>query len=300
LIFNNKQKSAIYITTHDESAFDIFYNLRNRLEKITYIEKVYLRKRSLVKERLGLETIKDMAEYKELKNYLEASNLYNFAWGNYSLYTISSYLYKKSKRAIFVEDGSHQSVNPKPSNLNLAIKKYIYGVSTEFYEDKKLEKILVQFPEKYPKHLQPKLEKLNTEKLFRSLSKEETAEIVKVFMSEDEVKNLLDVNTKGTVVILTQPLSEDGFVTESEKKKLYKDIIDSNREYNIIIKKHPREKTIYKFDNVAEISGSFPSEILTLLGIKFRKAIGICTSAVTLIDAEERINTDEEFLKRHK
>ena len=40
------------------------------------------------------------------------------------------------------------------------IKRYFYNKNLEFYNEDKLLQILVQFPEKYPKHLKNKLEKL--------------------------------------------------------------------------------------------------------------------------------------------
>lgn len=300
-LFSNKKKSIFYLTTHDNNSEKIFRNLELKLTKIDLVEKVIIRKRSLIKERLRLEEIKDNLEYAKIKNDLEGSFVYNFPWNPYSLFTLSNFLYKKSKKLIFMEDGSTLYAWPKPSNLKLFIKKYIYGVSTDFYKDKKLERILVQYPEKYPEHLQDKIEKLDVEYLFKRLTEKEKEIIIKIFLPEKEVERLLQLESGEMIIILTQPLSEDGFVSEEEKRKLYKDIIDQYYDnYNIILKKHPREKTTYDFENVIELSGIFPSEIFTMLELKFKKAIGICTSAITLIDAEEKTNTDEDFLRRKK
>ena len=41
-------------------------------------------------------------------------------------------------------------------------------------------------------------------------------------------------------------------------------------------------------------------EIFKLANIKFKKAIGICTSAVKFINAEEVFNINEDFLKNRQ
>jgi Alpha-2,8-polysialyltransferase (POLYST) len=300
-LITKKEKGIFYLTTHDQNSLKLFINIEKKLRDLDLVNKVFIRKRTLIKERLAIESIIDRLEYKNLKNYICNSRLYLFPWNPYSLYTISGYLYRKSKKVVFIEDGANLYAYPKPSQLNLLIKKYVYGVSIDFFRDEKLEEILVQFPEKYPKHLKDKLRELNVANLFRNLNQTEKESIINIFLSKEEVSNLLELNTKDSVIVLTQPLSEDGFVTEEEKLKLYRNIVDlHSQKYTVLIKKHPRERTNYGFENIIELNGSFPSEIFTMLGIKFKKAIGICTSAVTYIDADERINTDEDFLKRRK
>lgn len=89
-------------------------------------------------------------------------------------------------------------------------------------------------------------------------------------------------------------------MTEEDKISLYNELVLSNGDaQQIILKKHPRDITNYNFEGVIEIEGDFPTEILTLLGVTFNKAIGVCTSAVNSINAKEAINVDEDFFNRH-
>jgi hypothetical protein len=296
-IFN--VEAILYLSTHDSKSEKIFMQIEERLKKLPLIRSVVIRKRSRLKEKLKIEKFKDYLEYTKFKSYLNSGYLYIFPWNPYSLYTTSNFLYMKAKKVVLVEEGANLYSYPKPNKFKLLVKKYLYGVSTNFFEDEKLEKILVQFPKKYPPHLKNKIEQFNIEELFGGLSQKEKEMIISVFLTEEEVNVLKKLTNNNSVIVLTQPLSEDKFTSEQQKRKLYKEIISKYQgNYQVIIKKHPRERTTYNFENVLELEGDFPSEIFTMLGIRFKKAIGICTSATKLIDADERINTDENFFKR--
>lgn len=295
-------KGVLYLTTHDENSEKIFLKLKDRLLTNPNIESVIIRKRSRMLDRLMIEKIKDRLEFSKIKVWLEASDyhIYNFCWNPYSLYFISNFLYKKSKKVTFVEDGAMLYAFPQPSNTSLIVKKYLYGIKTDFYKDAKLKKILLQYPEKYPLFLQEKTKHFYLQSLLENSTKEFKENLLAIFVGETEVNIYSDTQNQ-YVIILTQPLSEDGFVTEEEKYNLYKDIVNQyNREYKIVLKRHPRESTNYQFKDVLELEGSFPSEMLSILNIHFEKAIGICTSAIYNINATEKINIDENFLNRRK
>lgn len=76
---------------------------------------------------------------------------------------------------------------------------------------------------------------------------------------------------------MTQPLSEDEIITEEEKIKIYREIIEKQNGRKIYIKAHPREKTnygdIFKELNIKIIENGFPIELLLLLNINFSKVI---------------------------
>ncbi|MCS4456971.1 alpha-2,8-polysialyltransferase family protein [Clostridium botulinum] len=156
---------------------------------------------------------------------------------------------------------------------------------------------MVQFPEKYPEHLKDKLVYLDLNSMVNKINSDVQKNIVNIFVDK---LNMYDFKNK-SLLILSQPLSEDGYIKEEEKIELYKHIIDTHgQDYNIILKKHPREKTIYNFSQSLELDGNFPSEVFKLLDIKFEKAIGICTGAIKFVDAKEAFNIDEDFLKKCK
>ena len=296
MIYNNNQKSFIYLSTPDDNVFRLFRKYESEIKKIRNIEKVYLRKRDNFKERFLIENLKDKKELKKIQNYLDDSTVYIFPWHSYGLFSPAEYIFKKSKKVILVEDGANAYLKPKPSKLEQLIKKYLYKRDLEFFYKSKVECILVQYPEKYPNFL-TKVKKLDLEMYFGNLEEDRKLEIANVFDSNLSTSMFKD----NPVIVLTQPLSEDKYIEEQEKVSIYKDIIEKYcKGHEVIIKKHPREKTIYKFKDVKEIEGDFPSEIFCLLNIKFEKAIGICTSAVKFINANEKFNIDEQFLNKLK
>lgn len=76
-------------------------------------------------------------------------------------------------------------------------------------------------------------------------------------------------------------MSEDGAITEEEKVKLYKEIIEGYSDENIVIKTHPREKTEYKkyFPKALIITEKFPLEVVALLNIGFKEVVTIFSTA---------------------
>jgi len=49
------------------------------------------------------------------------------------------------------------------------------------------------------------------------------------------------------ILLLTQPLSEDKIITEEEKIKIYREIIEKQNGRKIYIKAHPRRQIIKRF-----------------------------------------------------
>lgn len=301
MIYSKQTSGIIYLTTHEKIIDDNFKALQLNLMKLDLVEETHYRKRNKFKERVGIEHYKDITEFKKIKqNFNKCSAIFIYPWNPYSLYTISNYLFEKAGVVNLVEDGSNLYLYPKPSKFKLLAKKYLYNNHSNFHAENKVESILVQFPEKYPNHLNSKLRELKLNKMFSNLTKSSKEKIVGAFVDDNELSILEKINTTNSVIILTQPLSEDGYCNEVEKKVLYKKMVTnySSKGYKIILKKHPREKTNYNFQDVLELDGKFPSEIFSMLEIMFNKAIGVCTSAIYQIDAKEKFNTDEEFLSR--
>ncbi|WLR41586.1 alpha-2,8-polysialyltransferase family protein [Bacillus carboniphilus] len=297
----SRKKGILYLTTNNKKTYKVFLELEKKILQIGLMDEVVIRHRGRLKEHLYIENIIDRNEYKKFKGKVENGTVYNFGWNPYTLFVSSNFLYKKLNNFIFVEDGANVYAFAKPTKRTLLLKKYLYGINSDFYKNEKVKKILVQYPEKYQSHLKNKLEHLNLNSLVSKLSDIEIQKIIQAFVTNDELKKLNALSTDNSIIFLTQPLSEDGFISEKEKITLYKKLVKEYGDgHKIIIKKHPRETTKYCFDNILEIDASFPSELFSLLGIKFSKAIGICTSAINTIDAKEKFNVDEKFLMNLK
>lgn len=81
-------------------------------------------------------------------------------------------------------------------------------------------------------------------------------------------------------ILLTQPLSEDGLLSEQEKMHLYSRITDYIGRENLVIKRHPRDISNYACCNVESVAINIPLQLLSLNGIKFSEAITISSTAV--------------------
>lgn len=129
-----------------------------------------------------------------------------------------------------------------------------------------------------PKEIAHKVEIINLKELWNKKSLEEQNEILDIFSFDLNIKDTI----KGRDIILfTQPLSEDGVITEEEKIEIYSKIIKKYPQDRLIVKTHPREKTDYKeiFKDNLVLDNPFPFEILNLLDVKFNKAVTIFSTA---------------------
>lgn len=153
-----------------------------------------------------------------------------------------------------------------------------YGVS------KKIKKIYLTGILPIPDIIKDKVELVNIEKLWIELSKERKRKILEIFdIKLEELEKLKE--DKDKILLLTQPLSEDGIVDEIEKIEMYKQLLYERGIKKIYIKPHPREKTDYRevFKNtnieVKILSNKFPAEIFMLLDMNFKKVITIFSTA---------------------
>lgn len=129
-----------------------------------------------------------------------------------------------------------------------------------------------------PKGLEKKAEIINLKKLWDKKTEEEQKVILDVFDFNPEILKKVNENT---VMLFTQPLSEDGVISENEKIELYSKILEKYNNQFVIIKPHPREKTDYSiyFSNCYVMKEKYPVEILELVGINIKKAVTIFSSA---------------------
>lgn len=194
--------------------------------------------------------------------------------------------FANKKEYFLIEDGSATYTGTGIKNLFL---RKLLGLNKEsFGRSKFCKKIYLTGLAPIPKEIKDKVEIINLKELWNKKSETEKEEILAIFGFNDEIINNLKGKNK---VLYTQPLSEDRVILEEEKIKLYKKIIKNYNEEELVIKKHPREKTDYKivFPKVEVLDQSFPAELFNLLEIKFEKAITIFSTAA-LSDKEIKID----------
>lgn len=150
------------------------------------------------------------------------------------------------------------------------------------YSDK-IRKIYLTGIQATPKALEEKAEIINIQQLWNSKSSAEQQEIISFFFSDDF--NISRYSGRKTL-LLTQTLSERGFTTEEDKIILYKALLASFDESDLIIKIHPGETTDYSayFPKAIILDYPCPMELLSLMGLQIKTAVTVNSTAIYSLD----------------
>ncbi|MCP2004359.1 UNVERIFIED_ORG: hypothetical protein J2Y78_002899 [Buttiauxella agrestis ATCC 33320] len=187
--------------------------------------------------------------------------------GHDHLYFSGSFI---SNKFICLEDGTanYLTKHRKASKLKSLIREKILGVSSEVYGySDKIKKLILSGMMAVPDELSNKSEVIDISDSWRLCSHEHKKHFLAVFNVEHEIPNK-------KVMIVTQPFSEDGYITESEKLEIYRSLLEYyKKNYDtseICIKPHPREKTDYKMNfDCTVIDSPVPAQVLILeMGIE--------------------------------
>lgn len=188
-------------------------------------------------------------------------------------------LFLRKKNFIELEDGLLNYTKKKyKKNIRYYLRK-IVNRNFEVPGDKKyIKKIYLTGRAPILKEVKYKVEIIDLKKLWNKKTIVNQNKILKLFAFEENIKEKIK---NKDFILFTQPLSEDGIISEVEKVELYRRIVKKYPKERLIIKSHPREKTKYKeiFEEYIVLDNQFPFEILTFLDIKFTKAITIFSTA---------------------
>lgn len=287
--------SLLFLFSYKKREIDEFRIIKQKLIPYGIRTRIF-DKKSKIFRALKITDIKMAKEYKAICHEYGIVKgdflLINFAWSFKRIQYPASMFFKKCQSAIFIQDGATQYMYPRETKLFLAFKQ-IYDHDKEFWTNTKLKLIYSEHPDKYPDYMQSKMQ------LLLMNNKKNIVSIIKDVFNIEQTS--IDYMNKAEGIIFTQPLSEDGLVTEREKLEIYENIVKFYSQYGkVCLKIHPRDYSNYENFGVPIIYDRFPSEILSLLGIHFAFAIGIFTSAVDTVNADIKINIGEEFPENKK
>lgn len=131
---------------------------------------------------------------------------------------------------------------------------------------------------------------INIQELWDKSSEDKKKKILGIYGVTEADKQAL---SSRTMLLLTQPLSQDGIITEEERIALYKDLIKGCDYNQIIIKTHPREILVpYEkiFPGVYVFNKKVPMQLLKLLNLNYKKVYTLfSTSAFDFMDSAEII-----------
>lgn len=128
--------------------------------------------------------------------------------------------------------------------------------------------------------LKDKVKVIDIKKLWNNKSEADKKKILEIFNVNIEG---IDFNKK-TALLLTEPLSEGHLIslTKEEEIDIYREMIEKFKDYQVIIKPHPRDTKDFEkiFPNMKIIDKSFPVEILTMININPTVVCSIVSTAL--------------------
>lgn len=187
-----------------------------------------------------------------------------------------------------------------------SLKQKLFGFALEtlyYYGKSKYSKMIEVNDDQGLKVPPEKIVVSNKQVMFGSLNDEQKKRIFEIFMYGKEQEISYDSRA---VLILTQPLFEDGIVKAVDvQKDIYRDIIDSYCEgERIFIKPHPRDNFDYPkyFEFATIMNKDLPTEILEFNSkVKFRKAITVTSTSIFGIDfIDEKVYLGFDWLSKYQ
>ncbi|MGF6101275.1 hypothetical protein M2429_002207 [Enterobacter sp. A4] len=183
-------------------------------------------------------------------------------YGHDHLYFSQLYI-KRSAGFVLIEDGLANYASSKQNRKSL-FRKYLFGSSGPFFgwgDD--INEIILSGIVNIPEEISRKVTQIDISKSWNNLSSIQKNYFLDLFSDEPYVP-------LSKVVIFTQPFSEDGMMSETEKIAIYKvlyehycSIYDKNE---ICIKSHPRENTDYsRYFDCTFIQSKIPGQIMILM-----------------------------------
>jgi hypothetical protein len=212
-----------------------------------------------------------------------AASEFNFfyVWGYPSAYFVLKY---PDNYARIIEDGT-RNYFLKTSRFKLFKRKYILRTYIGDGFDDPVKEIQVQRPEQLDPRVRHKGTRLPLKEMQDKLSAEDNLSVLNVFMKGHS----LAPDNREKLLVITQPLSEDGFISERYKVSLYRQVIDTYAaHYQVYLKPHPRELTNYKQQlerEFIEIPRAFPLEMLDLMKtITFDQGVTLFSSSLSNLE----------------
>lgn len=293
-------KCGLILPTYSQKNIKYFKEITLKMKQWGIVCEV-IDKKNMIQRAVGLSDRENFAVMDSVLISLNTKRheffLVNHTWNKALVCYPASLWFRYCKESIFIEEGYAQTVTPDEKPFVLWLK-YLYGNQKEFWKDSRLKGIYVQNRELFSDYLIPDLKQFT---LNVDFSEEEKQELLDLFVSGQDKIEIERLRKEADGILYTQPISEDGYVKEEAKIRIYKELVEYYSKYGkIFIKVHPRDTTQYDFAEEMILTGNYPSELLNILGVKFKFAVGLCTSAVETANAQIKINLNERFLSELK
>ncbi|MGX9868834.1 glycosyltransferase family 52 [Enterobacter mori] len=202
-----------------------------------------------------------------LKLIIKHPDKYNFL-GQDHLFFSRPFIYD----FVLIEDGLANYQLPKYSKLY----EFILGRET-FGRSDSVKKILLSgMKDIEDSKILNKVQYFNLLAKWQDLSQKQRQTVNKIFKFTNKDK------IEAEIIILTQPLSEYGFIEEDQKISIYRKLISEYGEENIVIRRHPRETTSYNehFPGVQINDSKVPIELIVLNSTEIQRCVTLFSSGI--------------------
>ena len=103
--------------------------------------------------------------------------------------------------------------------------------------------------------------------------------------------DLLRIVSSADTLYLTQPLMEDCGLSEKELEEIINPYYEKYKSNGFVLKPHPRDKFDYKkhFPEAQVFQTLVPMQLLSIMGVKFKRAITMFSTAVSLLPPDTEV-----------
>jgi len=269
-----------------------FVKLKRRIkDEISFVKKVFRR------NKLSVEYVENNSPINSYDAFIRNAEINLF----YNLGLSSSYFITKYRDSFFrmLEDGEHNYL-PRVGRFQAFKRRHILKTVMGEGLDPEIKEIEVQHVHRLHERVRFKGKTLELQKMQEALRVADQKKIMSIFMNEQSI----EVTGNNNALLITQPLSEDGLLSEAKKISLYNDLLQQHAAgLTVYIKCHPREKTDYHgkiLPTFTEIPRRFPLEMLDLMkSIRFKKGITVFSGGLNNLQCiTEKVFLGKDYLKK--
>ncbi|MBY6198493.1 glycosyltransferase family 52 [Vibrio hangzhouensis] len=197
----------------------------------------------------------------------------------------------KGRKFILLEDGYDNYAKKPNKGMKRFLLSYLGFPYLEFGRSSNIEKIYLSNILPTPEDISHKVVSVNIDNSWKALSPINKTKLFALF-APNKVHLLTNaLNYFDSVLILTQPLNQDGLLSENNKIKYYLEAtshLDGVKD--IWFKRHPRDTTDYSSLGWKDFGFSTcPIELLIAMGLQFKKVITYNSTAIYRFPVESRI-----------
>lgn len=210
----------------------------------------------------------------------------------------------RNKPFTLLEDGLDNYVRAPSTGIKRKLLSYFGIPYLEMGRSLNISDIQLTGILPIPEDIKDKVTILDIKKIWEKLDQKEKDFISHLYIAKEQLCQITNLQCENAALILTQPLNQDGIISEDDKTNSYYKAVMSCGLTEVYVKKHPRDTTSYSKYGWLDLGFSnTPIELLLLMGLNFKKVITYNSTAIYRFPASNRVVIKNNFdfeLKKNK